>query len=143
MRKLIVAGVLAVLGSALLAIPVSASFDSHFSVLARQTSGDREQNGFRFTDKLLNPRNRRDKVGRDWGRCRFKPNIEKLRCRATIHLNGDIGGFGNISVSGDLGRHGRRVNVVGGTHDFNGAAGKMLIHSLTRNTDRLRFALVR
>ena len=114
-----------------------------FSVIAKQTSGSGGQNGFRFKDKLLDPRNRHDKVGRDWGRCKPKPKIRKLRCHALVHLNGEVGGFGNIQVSGDFGGHDNRLNVVGGTHDFNGIAGKMLIHSLHGNTDRLRFALVR
>ena len=35
MRKLIVAGVIAALGIALLAIPASASFDHHFRVLEK------------------------------------------------------------------------------------------------------------
>jgi hypothetical protein len=34
-----------------------------------------------------------------------------------------------------------RLNVVGGTHDFNGAAGKVLFHNLNRNTQRLHFDL--
>ena len=143
MRKFVVTGVLAALGVALLAIPASASFDHHFSVIGKQTSGHGTADGFRFKDKLLDPRNRHDQVGRDWGQCKFRPQARKLKCRVLIHLNGEIGGFGNIGASGNLGRHDDRVNVVGGTHDFNGVAGKMLIQHLHGNTDRLRFALVR
>jgi hypothetical protein len=143
MRKFVVTGVLAALGVGLLATPASGSFDHHFSVIAKQTSGHEGHNGFRFQDKLLDPRNRHDKVGRDWGQCTFRPKARKLKCRALIHLNGELGGFGNIGVSGNLGRHDNRVNVVGGTHDFNGVAGKMLLHHLHGNTDRLHFDLVR
>jgi hypothetical protein len=143
MRKLIAVGALAALATVVLAVPASASFDPNFSVLAKQTSGHRTHKGFRFKDHLLNPSNRHDRVGRDWGNCRFKQSIKKLRCRATVHLNGDIGGFGDIKVSGDLGRHDHRVNVVGGTHDFVGVAGKMKIHSVTRKIDQLSFSLVR
>jgi hypothetical protein len=39
MRKFIVAGALAALATALLAAPASASFDHHFSVLAKQLAG--------------------------------------------------------------------------------------------------------
>jgi hypothetical protein len=53
MRKFIVAGVLAALGVALRAIPASASFDHHFSVLSRTTSQHQNGNKYRFTDKLL------------------------------------------------------------------------------------------
>jgi hypothetical protein len=142
MRKFIVAGVLATLGVALLAIPASASFDHHFSVIAKETSSHNGPNGFRFKDKLFNPRNRDDRVGRDRGVCKFRPGVRKLRCHALVHLNGDIGGFGDIKVRGTLGRHDNRVEVVAGTDDFNGVAGKMLLHEHGK-VDRLHFDLVR
>ena len=147
MRKFIGAVALAALVAGLTAIPASATFDTQFSVIAKQTSAHNVgRNEIRFQEKLLNPRNRNDKVGRDWVRCKYKPNIKKLRCRAVAHLNGEIGGFGNIRVSGDIRPpHGnRRLNVVGGTHDFNGVAGKLLVRSLhQKNTSRLRFVLTR
>ena len=143
MRKLIGAVAAAALAVGLLAIPASASFDPHFSVIAKQTSGHTVgHNKFRFEDKLLDPRNRHDKVGRDWGRCKFRHH--RIKCRVLVHLNGEIGGFGNISAAGDISRHDHRVNVVGGTHDFNGVAGKVIVQSLhQRNTDRLHFSLTR
>jgi hypothetical protein len=143
MRKFVVAGVIATLGVALLAIPASASFDHHFSVIAKQTSSHNEPNGFRFKDKLFNPRNRDDRVGRDRGECKEKRAVRKLKCHALIHLNGDIGGFGDIRVRGTLGAHDNRVEVVAGTDDFNGVAGKMLLHHLHGDTDKLHFDLVR
>jgi hypothetical protein len=141
MRKFIVAGAIATLGIGLLAIPASASFDHHFSVLSKTTSQHQAGNKYRFTDKLLDPRNRHDRVGQDHGVCEF--GHQKARCRAVIHLKGEIGGFGNISVSGDLGPHDNRLNVVGGTRDFNGVAGKMLLHTVNSRVDRLHFDLVR
>jgi hypothetical protein len=144
MRKLIGVGIIAALAVSLLAVPASASFDHHFSVIAKQVAGQQGHNTFRFRDHLLNPRNRHDRVGRDWGRCKFKHAIKKLRCHATVHLNGDIGGFGDINVSGDISRHDNRLNVVGGTHDFTAVAGKLLVRTLhEKNTNRLRFALTR
>jgi hypothetical protein len=143
MRKFIAVGALAALGVAMLAVPASASFDHHFSVLSRTTSSHRDGNVFRFKDRLLDPRNPRNRVGRDRGRCIIKPHAEKVRCRAVAHLNGEIGGFGDIRVSGDLGRHDERLNVTGGTDDFNAVGGKCLVHSLNRRTDRLHFDLVR
>jgi hypothetical protein len=112
-------------------------------VNAKQTSISTSKNAFRFKDRLLDPRNRHNKVGRDWGVCKTKPNARKLRCRIRIHLNGKIGGFGDIGVSRNIRPNGHRLNVWGGTHDFNGVAGKMLIHGLNRNVDRYRFALTR
>jgi hypothetical protein len=147
LRKFIGAVAVAALAVGLTAIPASATFDSHFSVIAKQTSGHNVgRHEFRFQEKLLNPRDRDDKVGRDWVDCKFKPNIKKLRCRALAHFNGQIGGFGNIRVSGDIRPpHGnRRLNVVGGTHDFTGVAGKVLVRSLhQKNTNRLIFRLTR
>ena len=143
MRKLIVVGVLAAVAIAVLAVPAFASFDRHFSVISKEVSERRIQNGFAFKDKLLDPRNRQDRVGRDRGRCRVREEAGKIRCHAVVHLNGKIGGFGDIRLSGDLGPGDRRVNVVGGTADFNGVAGKMLIRSVGRTADRLHFDLVR
>jgi hypothetical protein len=143
MRKFIVAGALAALGIGLLAVPASASFDHHFSVLSKETSSSRAgQHAFKFRDKLLDPRNRHDRVGRDRGKCR-ETSHRSIRCHAVVHLNGEIGGFGDIKLSGDLGRHDNRVNVVGGTDDFNGVAGKMLLHGVNRRIDKLHFDLVR
>jgi hypothetical protein len=147
LRKFIGAVAVAALAVGVTAIPASATFDPQFSVIAKQTSGHNVgPNEFRAQGKLLNPRNRGDKVGRYWLDCKFKPNIEKLRCRALAHLNGQIGGFGNIRVSGDIRPpHGnRRLNVVSGTHDFTGVAGKVLVRNLhEKNSSRLRFTLTR
>jgi ketosteroid isomerase-like protein len=143
MRKLIVSGVLAALGVAMLAVPASASFDHHFTVLSKTTSSHRSGNTFHFKDKLLDPRNRDNRVGGDRGRCTFRSRQEKVVCHAVARLNGEIGGNGHIDVSGDLGRHDHRLNVTGGTGDFDGVAGKLLIHSVNRRTDRLHFDLTR
>ena len=143
MRKVIVLGVLAALGAALLVTPASASFDHHFNVIAKETSAKRTgPNTFRFKDKLFDPQNRRDQVGRDWVRCKFT-TPQRAKCRAHIRLNGKIGGFGNISVRGRIGPDDNRLNVVRGTHDFNGVAGKVLFYDLNRNTQRLHFDLTR
>jgi hypothetical protein len=143
MRKLIVTGVIAALGSALLAVPASASFDHHFTVISKQVSGERiSEHAFRFKDKLLQPGNRSNRVGRDKGKCREAANRNRIRCHAVVHLNGEIGGFGDLLVAGNIGRGDKRLNVVGGTGDFNGVAGKLLLHTLSR-IDRLHFDLVR
>jgi hypothetical protein len=139
MRKFILAAVLAALGAALLASPAFA-FDHHFSVLAKQKSGHAGHNAFRFKDKLLNPNDRQDRVGRDRGECR---EGHKLKCHAVVHLNGKIGGFGDIRVRGNLGRGDNRVNVVGGSGQFNGVAGKMKIHNVSGKLDKLHFDLTR
>ena len=143
MRKFVLAAVIATLGVAMFAIPASASFDRHFSVIERQLSGGPVgEHAFRFKSELLQPHNRDNRVGRDHGKCREAPH-RKLRCRAVVHLNGEIGGFGDIRVRGDIGRGDNRLNVVGGTGDFNGVAGKVLLLSTPGRTDKLHFDLVR
>ena len=143
MRKFVLAGVLATLGVAMLAIPASASFDRHFSVIGKQVSGGPVgENAFRFKDKLLQPHNRGNRVGRDEGICRAASQ-RAIRCHAVVHLNGEIGGFGDIRVRGNIGRGDNRLNVVGGTGDFNGVAGKVLLHNVSRRADKLHFDLVR
>ena len=145
MRKLIVTGVIAALGIALLAIPASASFDHHFKVFekARFNPTANEQ-AFRFKGKLFQASNRDNRVGRDHGRCKVSPH-ERLRCRGTYHLNGEIGGFGDIKVRGNLGSNDNRQNVVGGTGDFNGVGGKLVFRFLNqRGTKSIdKFDLVR
>lgn len=143
MRKSVLAGVIATLGVAMLATPASASFDRHFSVIEKEVSVEPVgEHGFAFKSKLLQPHNRANRVGRDQGVCREAPH-RRVRCRALVHLNGEIGGFGDIRVRGDFGRGDNRVNVVGGTGDFNGVAGKVLIHDLSRRASKLHFDLVR
>jgi hypothetical protein len=142
MRKFILVVVLAALGVTLLASPAFA-FDHHFSVLAKQKSAQRTHNSVRFKDKLLDPKNRHDRVGRDHGKCRFIPRSEHVKCRAVIHLNGEIGGVGDIRIKGDFERHDNRVNVVGGSGQFNGVAGKAKIHSVGRGIDKIHFDLTR
>jgi hypothetical protein len=143
MRKFVLASIIATLGVAMLAIPASASFDRHFSVIGKQVSGGPVgENAFRFKDKLLQPHNRANRVGRLKGICRAA-SPRAIRCHADVHLNGEIGGFGDLRVRGNIGRGDNRFNVVGGTGDFNGVAGKMLLHNLSPRADRLHFDLVR
>ena len=141
MRNFVLAGVIATLGVAMLAIPASASFDRHFSVIGKQVSGGPVgENAFRFKDKLLQPHNRANRVGRLKGICR-EASQRAIRCHADVHLNGEIGGFGDIRVRGNIGRGDNRFNVVGGTGDFNGVAGKVLL--LGQSRSKLHFDLVR
>jgi hypothetical protein len=141
MRKFVLAGVIATLGVAMLAIPASASFDRHFNVIEKGVSGEQVgEHAFRFKNKLLQPHNRDNRVGRDKGICREAPH-RKLRCRAVAHLNGEIGGFGDIRVRGNIGPRDNRLNVVGGTGDFNGVGGKLLLLGPRART--LHFDLVR
>ena len=145
MRKLIVTGVIAALGIGLLAIPASASFDHHFKVFEKDRFHELPgEKAFRFKGRLFDPRNRHDRVGRDHGLCKVRPH-ETVRCRGTTHLNGEIGGFGDIKVSGNLRPDDNRLNVVGGSGEFNGVAGKVVFRYLNKRETKSidKFDLVR
>jgi len=134
---------IAALGAAVVASPAFA-FDRHFSVLAKVKSGHQVgQNKFRIKERLLDPDNRRNKVGRDRFTCREKPR--KLKCHGLIHLNGKIGGLGDIRVRGDLGQGEKHLVVLGGSRQFDGVAGKVTVHNTTKPglSSRYHFDLVR
>jgi hypothetical protein len=140
MRKFMLAAALAALGAAVVASPAFA-FDHHFSVLGKAKSFHRAgQNAFVFTEKLLDPNNRRNKVGRDRGKCRAKPR--KIKCHVKFHLNGKIGGFGDIRVRGDLDPGPDHLVVLGGSDDFDGVAGKVTVRT-PKGPTRIHFDLVR
>jgi hypothetical protein len=140
MRKLTAAAASVMLTLAVLAVPASASFDRHFTVLERNL---RVKGESRFKAKLFDPRDRHERVGREWGKCR--PKGDKLRCRVRFPLNGKIGGSGDIRAGGGIGgNNDNRFEVFSGTGDFNGVAGKVLVRDANRsNETRLHFDLVR
>jgi hypothetical protein len=45
-----------------------------------------------------------------------------------MHLNGKFAGGGDIRARGDISHRDNKLNVIGGTGDFNGVGGKMLVH---------------
>ena len=136
MRRIVPAAVVAVLALAVFAISASARIDHHFTVITNQFASHRTQDGFAFREQLFASFNPNDQVGNDRVRCR-KAGI-KFRCRAIVHLNGEEGGFGFIKVNGNVGQSDQRLNVVGGTDDFAGVAGKVIPHG-----HHLSFDLVR
>jgi len=137
MRKFVSAAFVAVLALAVLAVPASARIDHHFSVLTKQVAGHETQDGFKFREQLFQVDNPDNQVGNDRVRCR-QAGDGKLRCKAVIHLNGEVGGFGFLRVNGNIGRDDGRLNVLSGTDDFVGVAGKVLTHGR-----KLHFDLVR
>ena len=147
MHKFILAVAVGVLGAALFATSASA-FDSHFTVVAKHNvvpkpkSGTVVQIPFSFRQVLFDPHNRSDRVGRDRVKCSNKGH-HRQKCHALVHLNGEIGGRGDIRVVGDVGSGDNRLNVVGGTQQFNGVAGKVLVQGMNSNNNKLHFHLVR
>jgi hypothetical protein len=140
MRKFILAAAIAALGAAVVASPAFA-FDHHFKVLGKAKSSHRTgQNTFVLREKLLDPNNRHNKVGRDRLKCRAKPR--KIKCRVKFHLNGKIGGFGDIKARGDLDPGPDHLVVYGGSDDFDGVAGKVTART-PKGPTRIHFDLVR
>jgi hypothetical protein len=135
LRRLIPIGIVGIVALTALAVPASASFDRHFSVITDTISSHATADGFRFEDQLFAPFNRNDQIGRDQGGCRVKR--VKLRCNVKVHLNGEVGGEGFLYLRGNLGGRDSRLNVTGGTDDFDGAAGKAVLTGPNENHVRI------
>jgi len=136
MRRFVPAAIVAALALAVFAMPASARIDHHFSVLTKQIAGHETEDGFKFREQLFQVDNPSNQVGNDRVQCHQRK--DKLKCRAVIHLNGEVGGFGFLRVNGNVGRDDGRLNVLSGTDDFVGVAGKVLTHGR-----KLHFDLVR
>ena len=119
MRKLLLLGALAVLGTMLIATPASASFDSHFTVRGHDFQLHRvSKHRLKFTVKL---RKHGARVGTAHGQCR-ELNRREAKCHIHYHLNGKVGGRGAIRAVGRFGKGRERFNVTGGSGDFDGVA---------------------
>jgi hypothetical protein len=121
----------------------TASFDHHFSVLAQGTGGHETPSGFAFRAALFNPANPANRVGNARARCRVDQG-HKPRCRLLFHLDGSIGGFGDLLVKGNFGHGDQTFTVADGDGDFGGRiAGKVTTQTVARNTDLVHFDLIR
>jgi hypothetical protein len=130
MRKLLLLGALAALGTMLIATPASASFDSHFSVRGHHfklhAAGHHR---LRFEVVLKKHGSR---VGRAHGRC-HDISSSQAKCHIHYHLNGKVGGRGDINARGRFGKGRERFDVTGGTGDFNGVAGKVILNDQNKS----------
>jgi hypothetical protein len=128
-----------------IALPASVSaLDHHFSVVSEQTRGHRTSNGgFAFRIELFNPANVSNMVGHGHARCNGQPR-RKARCKVIVHLDGTIGGFGDLFLKGNLGGRDHTLNVADGDGDFSGRiAGKAFIHHLNSSVNLIDFDLTR
>ena len=139
MRRLLITGVVTATTFAAVVVPASASFDSHFAVILDTVQSHRTDDGFRFREHLFQIDNPSNRIGRDKGGCAERPN-RKLKCKVLVHLNGEVGGFGDLRVNGNLGRGDNRLNVTGGTGDFASVGGKAVLSGPRGTT--LTFSLV-
>ena len=140
MRKVILTATLAALGLGLLAIPASAVTEYHFKLFEKQSFQSVPANpepgtGFRYKGKMFDPQNRDNRVGSDRGRCRFKRH--GVFCQGTTHLDGEIGGLGDIEYRGTSRPGDQTFNVVGGSDDFEGATGEAGFRELNRSATRI------
>ena len=128
-----------------IALPSTAgAFVDHFSVISQDVQSHQTQNAFVFRSVLLNPANTANRVGRGKGKCKFKPGHRKFHCAVAFHLDGTIGGFGDLLFRGNLGHGDHTLNVVDGDGDFSGAiSGKAFIHNLNKPANLVDIALVR
>ena len=132
----------AAIGAAAIVVPGNAfAFDHHFSVISKDTGGHGSSNGFSFRFDLLNTHDDRDWVGHGHGKCRAERG-RKARCKVIVHLDGSVGGRGDLLVKGNFGRGDHTLNVVDGSGDFGGGiAGKVRVDSISDRLDLLSFAL--
>ncbi len=138
MKRLALAAATAGMVCVVIAVPASARVDHHFSVDIRgsETHFGGGQERFHLHAPLVQKDNHANQVGNLRFHCR-QAN-DKLRCAGRVHLNGEVGGFGDMFVRGNLGRNDNRLNITGGNGDFEGAAGKIVAPK-----NRLHIHLVR
>jgi len=125
MRRLAIGAIGTIAALLVLALPAPASFDPHFAVITKNVESHQDGDRTRFRDKLIQVGNRDNQIGRLQGHCR--EHRRKFRCKVLAHLNGEVGGAGFLRINGNLGPHDQRLNVVGGTGDFVGVAGKAVL----------------
>ena len=138
MRRLLITGVVTTATFAAVVLPASASFDSHFAVILDTVQSHRTDDGFRFREHLFQIDNPSNRIGRDKGGCVGRAH-RKIQCKVLVHLNGEVGGFGDLRVNGNLGPGDHRLNVTGGTGDFASVGGKAV---LSERGTVLTFSLV-
>jgi hypothetical protein len=128
-----------------IALPASAgaSFDHHFSVVSRDLRFHEIPGGFIGHTELVDPDNFAARVGKGKIKCLFNERNRKARCRVALHLDGTIGGFGDLLLKGNVGRGESTVLVVNGSGDFAGAVGKAFIHDPEESDNLIDFDLVR
>ena len=126
-----------------IAVPGNAiAFDHHFSVISKNLSDHRTNDGFAFRIGLFNTHNDRNQVGHGHGRCAFIERSHKAKCKVVVHLDGSVGGFGDLFLKGNLGRGDKTLNVADGRGDFGGGvAGKVRVDSISNRLDLVSFAL--
>jgi hypothetical protein len=117
------------------AAPASAQTEYHFQLYEKQSfqgPGDKEGKAFRYKGGMFDPQDRDNRVGSDRGKCKIVREDEVARCKGTVHLNGEIGGLGDIEYRGTWRPGVDTFDVVGGSDDFAGATGETEFRNLVK-----------
>jgi hypothetical protein len=138
-RRIVPGGILALsLAVAVLAAAAStasAATEYHFKLFEKQSfqglTGDKGD-VFRYKGGMFDPQNRDNRVGSDRGKCKIVRTDAVARCKGTVHLNGEIGGSGDIEYGGTWRRGVDTFDVVGGSDDFAGATGETGFRNLVK-----------
>ena len=113
----------------------SAATEYHLQLYEKQSfkgPGDKEGKAFRYKGKMFDPKDRDNRVGSDRGKCKIVREDEVARCKGTVHLNGEIGGSGDIEYRGTWRSGVDTFDVVGGSDDFAGATGETGFRNLVK-----------
>ena len=146
MKRRILPGILAlslaVVLSAAAASTASAPTEHHFRLFEKQSfQGPTGKVGdvFRYKGKMFDPQDRDNRVGSDRGECEILRVDRAAKCEGTTHLNGEIGGLGDIEYRGTWRPGVDTFKVVGGSDDFAGATGETGFRNLVSGPAAERF----
>jgi hypothetical protein len=140
MKRRIVPGSILALSVAVVllaaASTASAATEYHFQLFEKQSFQGWGEKVFRYKGKMFDPQDRDNRVGSDRGKCKLtggrRNPTDSVRCEGTLHLNGEIGGSGDIEYGGTWRRGDDTFDVVGGSGDFAGATGETGFRNLRR-----------
>jgi hypothetical protein len=143
MRRTRVAGATVMVAAGLagaVAAPASAQTEYQFKLFEKQSfqgvpANPEPGERFRYKGKMFDPQNRDNRVGSDRGKCKLKRN--GTFCEGTTHLDGEIGGVGDIEYRGTARPGDEAFNVVGGSDDFEGATGEVGFRNLNESGTKI------
>ena len=140
MRRFVIAGALAAIGAAAIAIPASGAQSIVFHVDAVH-NGSSHLNGrvLTFRSHLVRHGDRDDVIGHTKGRCRILSR-KKAHCKVVYFFR-----QGKVKTDGRVffRRERERQPVIGGTRAFNGVGGKVIVSDERSHVTHLTFFLIK
>ena len=126
-RRLTLSAAISAFAAAALAVPAQASLDPHFKVVTKTVHfTDLGHGKVKFYEKVIDPKRPQNKVGYDHGRCGPDGPVA-FKCKVIFHLDGEIGGHGDLTAKGRVFQGQPTLEVIDGTHDFEGAEGTLTL----------------